>query len=110
MNKSLQTKLEQLLDRYEELGALLSDSEVIADQERFRGFSKEYADIEPVVNCYRRFESQTDELEGARQMLNDSDVEIREMAGAEVESLESSLVELDSEMQMLLLHTGPSVT
>ena len=57
MNNSLKIKLEQLLDRYEELGALLSDSEVIADQGRFRSFSKEYADIEPVVACYRRFET-----------------------------------------------------
>ncbi|MFT5804848.1 MAG: peptide chain release factor 1, partial [Candidatus Paceibacteria bacterium] len=53
MKASLKTKLEQLLERYVDLGALLSDSGVIADQDAFRNYSKEYAEIEPVVFCYR---------------------------------------------------------
>ena len=80
VNKSLQAKLDQLLDRYEELAALLSDSEIISDQDKFRLYSKEYADIEPVVNCFRRYEDESTQLEGARPMLGDSDSEIREMA------------------------------
>jgi peptide chain release factor 1 len=66
LNKSLKFKLDQLLDRYEELSALLSDGEVISDQNRFRNYSKEYADIEPVVNCFREFESRSSELDDAK--------------------------------------------
>ena len=107
MNNSLQHKLDQLLDRYEELGALLSDSDVIADQNKFRSLSKEYADIEPVVNCFRQYDDERQQLEDAKQMLNDPDPEIREMAEMEVESLEASQVELDATLQKLLLPKDP---
>ena len=51
MNSSLKAKLEQLLERYDELAAFLSDSETIADQNLFRRYSKEYAEIEPDILC-----------------------------------------------------------
>ena len=73
LNKSLKFKLDQLLDRYEELGALLSDADVITDQKRFRSYSKEFVDIEPVVICFRQFESQSSELEDAQVMSKDPD-------------------------------------
>ncbi len=107
MNKSLKVKMDQLLDRYEELGALLSDSEIIADQEKFRSYSKEYADIEPVVICFRSHERTEKELGDARQMLDDPDPEMQEMAKSEVETLEEQLGELDGQLQMLLLPKDP---
>ena len=107
MNNSLQAKLDQLLDRYEELAALLSDSTIIADQDKFRLYSKEYADIEPVVICFRRYEDQSTQLEDARQMLEDSDSDIREMAEAEIDELTSSLADLDQTLQTLLLPKDP---
>ncbi|MBD3648930.1 MAG: peptide chain release factor 1, partial [Pseudomonadales bacterium] len=48
MKEKLKTKLDQLVDRYEELAALLSDSDVITNQNLFRNYSVEYAEIEPV--------------------------------------------------------------
>ena len=107
VNKSLQAKLNQLLDRYEELAALLSDSEIISDQDKFRLYSKEYSDIEPVVNCFRQYEDESTELEDAKQMLGDSDPEIREMAETEVEDLTASLETLDQTLQTLLLPKDP---
>ncbi|MBL6689413.1 MAG: peptide chain release factor 1 [Pseudomonadales bacterium] len=107
MNKSLKNKLDQLLDRYEELGALLSDSDVISDQEKFRAYSKEYADIEPVVHCFREFESASSELADARVMAEDPDPDIQEMAKAEIEELESKTETLDAQLQKLLLPKDP---
>ena len=107
MNKSLKFKLDLLLDRYEELGALLSDADVISDQNRFRSYSKEYADIEAVVICFRQFESQSSELEDAQAMLKDHDNDIREMAEIEVGDLENSLEILDGRLQKLLLPKDP---
>lgn len=107
MNNSLKQKLDQLLERYEELGALMSDNEIISDQNKFRAFSKEYADIEPVVVCFRQFESQTEELGGATQMLKDPDSDMREMAELEVAELEASLETLDQTLQTLLLPRDP---
>ncbi|MEJ6517622.1 MAG: peptide chain release factor 1 [Pseudomonadales bacterium] len=108
MNPSLKLKLEQLLDRYDELGALLSDAEVISNQTLFRGYSKEYAEIEPVVLCYRKFEENQSSLEEAKLMLSDSDADIREMAQEEIGELESTTDSLDSELQRLLLPKDPN--
>ena len=51
MKASLLSKLETIVERYEELAALLSDAEIISDQGRFRALSREYAELEPVVKC-----------------------------------------------------------
>lgn len=108
MKPSLQTKLEQLLERYEELGALLSDAEIIADQNQFRAYSREYAEIEPVVLCYRQHINKAEELEEAQIMAKDSDSEIRDLAMEEISTLEPALQILNDELQRLLLPKDPN--
>ena len=108
MKASLKVKLDQLLERYDDLAALLSDSETIADQNLFRGYSKEYAEIEPVVLCYRSYEKTDAELAEARLMASDSDPEIRAMADDELQTLEANITALDSELQRLLLPQDPN--
>ena len=73
MKQSILTKLETLGERHEEVGALLSDSEVIADQNRFRDLSREYSELENVVQCYQRYRQVREDIEEARNMLQDSD-------------------------------------
>ena len=53
MNQTLRAKLEQLIDRYQELGELLSDKDTISNQNLFRSYAKEYSEIESVVLTYR---------------------------------------------------------
>ncbi|HIG44357.1 MAG: peptide chain release factor 1 [bacterium] len=108
MNSSLKAKLEQLLERYDELAALLSDGETIADQNLFRGYSKEYAEIEPVVLCYRDFEENSTELDDTKLMLPDDDPEIRELAQEEVSRLNEVVGMLDAQLQKLLLPKDPN--
>jgi len=55
MKASILSKLERLQDRYEELEALLGVAEVIMDQDKFRAYSKEYAELENVVNNYGQY-------------------------------------------------------
>ena len=55
MKASLINKLDILQDRYEELTALLGDAEVIGNQTQFRAYSREYAEVEPVVSTFRAF-------------------------------------------------------
>ncbi len=107
MKLSLRTKLEQLVERYEELGALMSDAEVISDQNLFRSYSREYAEIEPVVLCYGQYTGKSEELKEAQLMSQDSDPEIHDMAMEEISSLEPVLQNLDNELQHLLLPKDP---
>jgi peptide chain release factor 1 len=53
MKASILEKLDRLKERYEEVSALLSEAEVINNQTKFRELSKEYAELEPVVNAYK---------------------------------------------------------
>lgn len=108
MQASLRAKLDQLLERYEELGALLSDTDTINDQDLFRKYSMEYAEVEPVVTCYREYEQKSRELEEARSLIQDADPEIREMAETEVGHLEADIEALDARLQLLLLPRDPN--
>ena len=108
MQATLETKLEQLVDRYDELGALLSDSDTIADQDLFRKYSREYAELEPVVTCYRQQQEMIDQLGQAQALQTDADPDIRAMAEEESESLQESLDSLESRLQVLLLPRDPN--
>ena len=59
-------KLGDLNDRFEEVSALLSDAETMADREKFTALSKEFAEIEPVVLCYQKVTALKDNLEEIR--------------------------------------------
>jgi peptide chain release factor 1 len=107
MNPSLSAKLQQLMERHEELEHLLSDADVIANQERFRAYSKEYADLEAVVLCWRRLDATRQDLEAARVMLKDSDAELRAMAQDEEQQALVALETLELELQKLLLPRDP---
>ena len=103
----LLTKLETLTDRHEEVSALLSDSDTIADQERFRSLSREYAELEDVVNCYNLYSRAKRDEDEARQMLEDPDPEVREMAREELESGTERVAQLELELQSLMLPRDP---
>ena len=84
MKASLFSKLEALADRHQEVEALLGDAEVINDQNRFRDLSVEFAQLNEVVAQYQRWQQLQSELEDAKQMLEDSDAEIRALATEEI--------------------------
>tara|TARA_B110000444_G_scaffold75981_1_gene71628 strand:+ start:991 stop:2079 length:1089 start_codon:yes stop_codon:yes gene_type:complete len=103
MKDSIKNKLDNLKDRFDELEALLSDAEIISDQNRFRDLSKEYAEIEEVVNNYDRFAQVTEELVQTKEMQKDADSDIREMADEEFRSNTAEIEELELTLQTLLL-------
>jgi len=108
MKASLLKKLEILQDRFEELTALLGDAEVISDQTRFRAYSREYAEVEPVAAGYVQWRKLQDDLEGAQLLLKDSDPDLREMAVEEVREAKEQLLVLEDHLQRLLLPKDPN--
>jgi peptide chain release factor 1 len=103
MKESILSKLETLAERHEEVAALLGDAEVIADQNKFRDLSREYSELETVVRCYEKYSAVVEDIEEAKQMLNDSDPDLREMAKEEVDDGKERREELEVELQALLL-------
>lgn len=108
MKSSILAKLELLQERYEEVGALLSDSEIIGDQDKFRPLSKEYAELEPVVLTYSMFAQIKVDIEEANILLKDSDPDMREMAEEELKRGELESENLEVELQRLLLPKDPN--
>lgn len=108
MKQSILDKLDRLHDRYDEVGHLLSDPGVIGDQNKFRELSKEYAELEPVVQCYVSYCSILEDMIEAKSLLKDGDADMREMAQEEFKGAEAQLEPLNLELQKLLLPKDPN--
>jgi len=104
---SILNKLNNLIDRHEEIAGLLADPDVIADQNQFRDLSREYAQLEPVVNCYQDYTSAKDNLRNAEEMLGDKDPDMRDMAVEEKAMASEQAGSLEVELQKLLLPKDP---
>jgi len=108
MKTSIHNKLEALSDRLEEINALLADPEVINDQNRFRALSQEYAQVNPVVDCFQNYQSTLDNIKETQNMLKDSDADMREMAEEELKAAEKQKEDLENELQILMLPSDPN--
>lgn len=107
MKESVIRKLEGLLERNEEVLALLSDADVIADQDRFRALSREYAQLEDVVKGFKAYQQAQADLQTAQEMLAEEDPELKEMAQEEIKAARAQLEQLEGELQILLLPKDP---
>ena len=105
MTPSIRRKLEAIAERHEEIGLLLGQADVLADNSRFRELSREYAQLEPVADAMREQTRVERELLDARAMLDDPD--LREMAADDIVRLQSRATELENELQRLLIPKDP---
>ena len=108
MKESLHLKLEKLLERQQELEGLLSDPEIISNQNKFRALSQEYAEIKPIMTCFNQYLEITKNIENSREMLKENDREIRGLAEEELKKAEDESGKLENELQVLLLPKDPS--
>ena len=100
-------KLKGIEKRFLELEKLLSDPDVIKDRDAYQTYSREHADLNPVVAVFREYESVLDELESSRELLKDSDSEIKDLAREEVTRLTAELERLESELKTLMIPKDP---
>ena len=105
MKTSIVAKLEALQERHEEVEALLGDAGVIADQERFRALSREYAQLTDVTNCFRQWQQVQEDIATAEMLLDDA--EMREMAYDELKLAREQSEVLEQQLQVLLLPQDP---
>jgi peptide chain release factor 1 len=107
MKNSIRIKLENLTDRLQELGALLADSDIIVNQNKFRDLSKEYAEIQPIVDCFQKYGTNLEAITAAKEMLHDEDKEMRTLAEEELAHAQVKNERLEQELQSLLLPKDP---
>jgi len=107
MNKSVYQKLEILVERFEEVQALLSDPETIANQEKFQALSKEFSQLEVVTSAFHAYQEAENDFATAEEMLKDEDPDMREMAQEEFKAAKKAVEQMTSELQVLLLPRDP---
>ena len=108
MKPSIQRKLDNLTERFEEITVLLAEPEVQNDQNRFRALSREYAQLDPVIACFRRYQEAEAAISYAETLLKDPDLEVRAMARDEQNEAQKQQEALTLELQLLLLPKDPN--
>ncbi len=100
-------KLEDIQDRYYYLEEKLSDPDVLSDMKQFAKINKEYKDLSEIVDTFKEYKLTAANIESAREMLKDTDPEMKEMAQLELETLQPTLTELDEKIKYLLIPKDP---
>jgi peptide chain release factor 1 len=108
MKASIQNKLETLSERFEEITVLMSQPQIQNDQNKFRSLGQEYAQIEPLVACYKEFQANQEAIASAQEMMKDGDSELRELAKEEWLEAEQKRDALQNHLQILLLPKDPN--
>ena len=103
--------LEKLLgvkERFEEVGRLITEPDIISDMKKYVRLNKEYKELEPIVEAYKNYKNVISNIESAREILSsEKDPEMREMAKTEFDELSDKLPGMEEEIKMLLLPTDP---
>ncbi|HBT84015.1 MAG TPA: peptide chain release factor 1 [Desulfuromonas sp.] len=101
-------KLEEVVDRFREVEGLLSNPATTSDQEKYRALTREHADLAEIVEVYGEFKRIREALEGNRELLRDSDPEMRDMARQEIPELEARQESLTAQLRQLLIPKDPN--
>ena len=102
-------KLEDLLNRFEEIMGELGEPTVTNNQDRFRRLMKEQSDLTPIVNAYKEYKKTKQDVEDSLAMLEgESDEDMREMLKEELNSGKKRIEELEQELKILLLPKDPN--
>jgi peptide chain release factor 1 len=101
-------KLESIEARYLELEKALSDPATIANHKEYQKLAKEHADLTPLVQTWRKHKKLSARLADNRELLDDSDPEMRQLAREDSNELQSQLGELEEELKQLLTPQDPN--
>jgi len=104
-------KLEDIKIKFDNITQQITDPEVIADMKKYVQLSKEYKELEPLIDAYNRFNNILGNIESSKEMLaEEDDEEMKAMAKEELDDLTSQLPELEEEIKFLLIPKDPEDT
>ncbi|MPW74760.1 peptide chain release factor 1 [Moraxella catarrhalis] len=106
MKESLRHRLDQMVDRFEEVTALLSDPDTISDTKKFRELSMEHSDLSEITTTWQDFVQAEADLQTANELL--SDPEMKEMALDEIEVARANIEMLEERLNVMMLPKDPN--
>ncbi|GAB4238703.1 MAG: peptide chain release factor 1 [Ekhidna sp.] len=102
-------KLEEIKHRFEEVGQLIVQPDIVTDMEKYGKLNKEYKDLEKIVVRYKAYTQAKSNLKNAKEVLStEKDPEFREMAKMEIDELEPKIEELEEELKLMLIPKDPN--
>lgn len=104
----LTERLIQLEERYTEVGKLMSTPEIATNIKKVTELAKEYSKLEKPVLKYREYKQLNSQLNDLKEMAKDKDLEIREMADMELETIHERILQLEEELELLLIPKDPN--
>ena len=107
MKQSLELKLQQLLERFQEIGQLLSDASIIADQNQFKALSKEYAQLEPIATHYDEYVQAVHDVSALQELTDSDEKELADMARDEIDDAQAKVNALEELLQWHLIPKDP---
>ncbi|WP_367110008.1 peptide chain release factor 1 [uncultured Psychrobacter sp.] len=109
MKESLRLRLDQMVDRYEEVTALLSDPDVISDNNKFRELSVEHSDLMDITTLWQNYvQAETDQADAEAMLMDASDPEMKEMMQDEIDSAQAAIGNMEEELNVMMLPKDPN--
>lgn len=109
MKESLRLRLDQMVDRYEEVTALLSDPDVISDNNKFRELSVEHSDLMDITTLWQNYaRAETDQADAETMLEDASDPDMKEMMQDEIDSARDSIIEMEEALNVMMLPKDPN--
>ncbi len=100
-------QLSSIYERFVHLEEQLSNPEIVSDMTKFTKLNKEYRDLEPLVEAYKKHQNLTANIANAKEMLSDEDDDMRKMAKEELSDLVPELENLEEEIKIMLIPKDP---
>ena len=101
-------KVKELEEHYIALETDLGDPEVVRNQKAYQTYAKEHSILTPIITAFRKHQSLQDEILDNQSLLDDSDPEIRQLAKEELDTLSSSLSDIEQHLKILLIPKDPN--
>lgn len=108
LKPSMQQKLQSLAERHEELSRMLSQPEIINNQNKFRDYSREYTELGALVTVFKKYLLTETAINNAKELQKDADLDMRELAEEELKSAQAEQVKLEDDLKVLLLPKDPN--
>lgn len=109
MKESLRLRLDQMVDRYEEVTALLSDPSVISDNNKFRELSVEHSDLMDITTLWQNYgRAETDQADAEAMLSDATDPDMKEMMQEEIDSARDTIIEMEEALNVMMLPKDPN--
>ncbi|HEU5292617.1 MAG TPA: peptide chain release factor 1 [Cyclobacteriaceae bacterium] len=102
-------KLEEIKHRFEEVGLLLVQPEIIQDIKKYMQLNKEYKDLEKIVLKYNQYRDALNHQQQAKEVLEkEKDADLRELAKEELDELAPKIEQFEGELKEMLIPKDPN--